>query len=534
MKHTEVKIPEGGAKAVLYCRYSSENQTENSIEGQRRDCLEYAKRYGMTVVGEYVDRAKSATTDNRPEFQRMIRDSMNHGFNVVLVWKMDRFARNRFDSLKYKSILANNGAKVISITERISDSSDGVLIEALIDGISEWYSKDLSEKVDRGIRENVIKGLSIGGLQKFGYRIVDKRYVIDENEGNIVKEMFRLYTYDCLNINQIAKRLNSLGMRRSDGRPITHSLVEKVLSSDRYIGVLKCKEARNENGFLRLIDDDTFQRAQEKRKQRRHSGGAFREGVEFALKGKIICGECGESLNGESGTSKSGKLFSYYKCKGARKKTCKLKPVRKDLIEDMVISAVKKALADREISNQLAKVIYSMQEKDSPEMASLKSRMKVVDSQIGNIMNAIKAGIFTKGVKDELQKLEDEKEILESTMDKEVVRHRKFSKEEIRAAIEIMSDFPTENDAKKRMFIGHFVERVLVYKDGKVKIFANIFGTKTTIEAVEEQALGVRTEGVVLRHRSFLRTLYVCRECIVVEGVIPKQTPIKRKSSCKG
>lgn len=231
-------------------------------------------------------------------------------------------------------------------------------------------------------------------------------------------------------------------------------------------------------------------------------------------------------LNGESGTSKSGKLFSYYKCKGARKKTCKLKPVRKDLIEDMVISAVKKALADRETSNQLTKIIYSMQEKDSPEMASLKSRIKVVDSQIGNVMNAIKAGIFTKGVKDELQKLEDEKELLESTMDKEVVRHRKFTKEEIRAAIEIMSDFPTENDAKKRMFIGHFVERAVVYKDGKVKIFANIFGTKTTIEAVEEQALGVRTEGVVLRQFESVRTLYATSR-----GSLPWDTSRREKST---
>ncbi len=167
----------------------------------------------------------------------------------------------------------------------------------------------------------------------------------------------------------------------------------------------------------------------------------------------------------------------------------------------MVIFAVKKALADREISTQLAKIIYSMQEKDSPEVASLKSRMKVVDVQIGNIMNAIKAGIFTKGVKDELQKLEDEKESLQNTMDKEIVRHRKFTKEEIRAAIEIMADYPTENDAKKRMFVGHFVEKVIIYKDGNVKIFANIFGTKTTIEAIEEQVLGVRTEELLLRHR---------------------------------
>ncbi len=358
-KKKEVIIPEGEARAVLYCRYSSENQTENSIEGQRRDCLEYAKRYGMKVVGEYVDRAKSATTDNRPEFLRMIRESVNHGFNVILVWKMDRFSRSRYDSLKYKSILGNNGVKVISVTERISDSSDGILIESLIDGISEWYSKDLAEKVDRGIRENVLKGLSIGGTPKFGYKVIDHRYAIDENEGKIVQEMFRLYAYEGLNLNQIAKKLTSLGMRRNDGRPISHHLVEKVLASERYIGVLKCSQAVNKNGFPRLIDDDTFRRTQERRKQRRHSGGAFREGVEFALKGKIYCGECGESLNGESGTSETGRLFSYYKCKGARKKKCKLAPIRKDLIEELVIFAVRHVLSEDEFVNVNSRIILS-------------------------------------------------------------------------------------------------------------------------------------------------------------------------------
>ncbi len=510
MKKKEVIIPEGGARAVLYCRYSSENQTENSIEGQRRDCTEYAKRYGMTVVGEYIDRAKSATTDNRPEFQRMISESSNHGFNVVLVWKMDRFSRSRYDSLKYKSILVNNGVKVISVTERISDSSDGVLIESLIDGISEWYSKDLAEKVDRGIRENVIKGLSIGGTSKFGYNVVDHRYVIDEYEGKIVQEMYRLYAYEGLNINQIAKKLTSLGMRRNDGRPINHNLVEKVLSSDRYIGVLRCSQSINKKGFPRLIDDDTFRRTQERRKQRKHSGVAFREGVEFALKGKIFCGECGELLNGESGTSETGRLFSYYKCKGARKKKCELKPIRKDLIEEVVIVAVRNALADDEFASELAKAVYALQDKESPEVSSLRASLKTVETQIGNIMNAIKAGIFTNGIKEELQNLEDEKERMTKTLQSELIHHRKFTKAEIKCAIQIMSEYPIESDAKKASFVCHFVDKVLVYKNGTVRIYANLFGTKTTIEAIDEATSEVRPGDLLPRQFDYIRTPYEC------------------------
>ena len=103
-------------KAVIYARYSSDNQREESIEGQLRECKEYAERNGILVLQSYIDRALSAKTDNRPEFQRMIRDSAKGLFDTVLVWKLDRFARNRYDSAHYKSQLRKNGVKVVSAT----------------------------------------------------------------------------------------------------------------------------------------------------------------------------------------------------------------------------------------------------------------------------------------------------------------------------------------------------------------------------------------------------------------------------------
>ena len=154
-------------KAIIYARYSSDNQREESIEGQIRECMEFAERNGITVFGTYIDRALSAKTDNRPEFQRMIKDSYRNLFDTVLVWKLDRFARNRYDSAYYKNILKKNGVKVISAKENISDGPEGVLLESMLEGWAEYYSVDLSEKIGRGLTENALKG---AGLRRRLYR----------------------------------------------------------------------------------------------------------------------------------------------------------------------------------------------------------------------------------------------------------------------------------------------------------------------------------------------------------------------------
>ena len=143
-------------KGVIYARYSSDNQREESIEGQLRECKEYAERNDITILGTYIDRALSAKTDNRPEFQHMIKESAKGLFDVVLVWKLDRFARNRYDSARYKNLLKKNGVKVISARENISEGSEGIILEAMLEGYAEYYSAELSEKVIRGLTDNAL------------------------------------------------------------------------------------------------------------------------------------------------------------------------------------------------------------------------------------------------------------------------------------------------------------------------------------------------------------------------------------------
>ena len=145
-------------KAVIYARYSSDNQREESIDGQIRDCMQYAEYNGMQVVDSYIDRALSAKTDNRPNFQQMIKDSAKRLFDIIIVWKLDRFARNRFDSAYYKNILKKNGVRVVSAKESISEGAEGIILEAVLEGYAEYYSVELAEKGHTRNDRQCIKG----------------------------------------------------------------------------------------------------------------------------------------------------------------------------------------------------------------------------------------------------------------------------------------------------------------------------------------------------------------------------------------
>jgi DNA invertase Pin-like site-specific DNA recombinase len=162
--------------AVIYARYSSDNQREESIEGQIRECTAYAEKNGITVIKHYIDRALSAKTDNRPDFQQMIKDSEKRLFDIVLVWKLDRFARNRYDSAHYEYLLERNHVKLVSATEPISDSPAGIMVKSMLTGMAEYYSAELSEKVVRGMTENVLKGKYNGGTIPIGFKVDEEKF----------------------------------------------------------------------------------------------------------------------------------------------------------------------------------------------------------------------------------------------------------------------------------------------------------------------------------------------------------------------
>ena len=176
---------------VIYARFSSHSQTEQSIEGQLKVCYEYAQAHQYTVTGEYIDRAQSGTSDNRTDFQRMIQDSEKHAFQGVLVYQLDRFARNRYDSAIYKAKLKKNGVRVLSARENITEDASGILIEGVLESMAEYYSAELSQKINRGRKINASKCLSNGSNPGLGYKVdKDRRFYVDEDEAKIVREIF--------------------------------------------------------------------------------------------------------------------------------------------------------------------------------------------------------------------------------------------------------------------------------------------------------------------------------------------------------
>ena len=221
---------------VIYARYSSDGQREESIEGQLRECKEYAEKNGITVVATYIDRALSARSANRPEFQRMIKDSAKQLFDVVIVWKLDRFARDRYDSAHYKRILRINGVKVVSATEAISEDSTGILLESLLEGYAEFYSVELAEKVKRGMTENALKCKYNGGNIPLGYYIDDElKYQIDNSVSPFILEAFKRYN-DGYKQKEIVTWLNESGVRTSRNYPVSIDTVNRILKNRNYIG----------------------------------------------------------------------------------------------------------------------------------------------------------------------------------------------------------------------------------------------------------------------------------------------------------
>lgn len=155
--------------ACIYARYSSENQKELSIEAQLRACTEFALRNGYSIVENYIDRAQSARSDRRPAFQDMISDAKRHRFQVVIVHKLDRFSRDRYDHAIYRRELRNAGVKLVSVLENLDDSPESVVLESVLEGFSEYYSRNLSRETRKGLKEIALDAKYTGGTVLFGY-----------------------------------------------------------------------------------------------------------------------------------------------------------------------------------------------------------------------------------------------------------------------------------------------------------------------------------------------------------------------------
>ena len=247
---------------VIYARYSSHSQNEQSIEGQLQTCYGYARANGHVVIAEYIDRAQSGTTDSRVEFQRMIADSDKHTFEGVLVYQLDRFARNRYDSAINKAKLKKNGVRVLSARENISDDASGILIEGVLESMAEYYSAELSQKIRRGMDINAEKCLSNGSNPGLGYVVDEERHFhVDPVGAAIVREIFEMYASG-KTVTEIITHLNNKKVKTSLGREFNKNSLHRILRNKRYVGYYIYKDTEIPDGMPRILEDELFERVQ--------------------------------------------------------------------------------------------------------------------------------------------------------------------------------------------------------------------------------------------------------------------------------
>ncbi len=470
--------------AVIYARYSSYNQTERSIEGQIEDCMAYAERMGYQVIRSYIDRAKSGTSaEQRTDFQRMIADSSSKQFDTVLVWKFDRFARNRYDSATCKRLLRKNGVHVVSINEPISDDPNGILLEGLIESYAEYYCAELSHKVKRGIRVALEHGNYVGGIIPFGYRVEDKKVLIDETEAEAVRMIFERYDAGDT-VQSIADALNAHGLRPRLSPKFKSTSFTVILKNRKYIGEYSANGCDYPDLYPPIVDRDLFDRVQRKINANKRAPGAGKAKVDYILQGKAYCGHCGAPLVGESGKSKTGAVYHYYAC-AAKKKlhTCKKKNERKQPLEFYIVERTMNYILTPERIETIADLLVEKyaSEFNASGAANLEKTISRLEKEINDAVDNLLSFTGNKIVQDKIaekielltaQKTDAENDL--ATV-KIAMRHACTKDEYIKWLSSFRGGDPLSPEYQKRI-IDTFVNAIYVFDD-KLVTYYNV---KTT------------------------------------------------------
>ncbi len=456
--------------AIIYARYSSDSQTEQSIEGQLRVCQEYAKKNNLLVVDTYIDRAMTGTNDLRPDFQRMMKDSYKKQWAFIIVYKLDRFSRDKYESTIHKRTLKNNGVKLVSAMENIPDSPEGIILESLLEGMNQYYSAELSQKVKRGLYESYQKGNYTGGSILYGYDVANMKYVVNEQEAEIVREVFTKYAQGYTAV-AIAKALKERGIRNKKGKYLDSTKIYKIIANQKYSGKVKYGDTVYENIYPAIIDEDTWRQVQSIRTSNKHAPGRKKDIFDFILSGKLACGDCKRLMVGESGTSHTGAKHYYYTCLSRRRKRmpCKLKSVPKEWLEDLIIQKTWETLSTEDTLTQIADTLCKIHEKESRNNANLKSllaKKATAEKATQNLIKAIEQGIITEQTKIRLKELETQISALQFDIEMEQQRtYAYLTREEIKEYLVKMTSGDFEDIATRKLLVKTFIREVILYDD---------------------------------------------------------------------
>lgn len=459
---------------VIYARFSSVQQRDASIEQQERVCRAYASQKGYKVLRVYADRAITGRTDQRPQFQQMIKDAAAGDFCVVLVYALDRFSRDKYDSAVYKHELKKHNVRVVSATEPISDDPAGILLESVLEGLAQYYTAELSQKIRRGYEDNARKLLAPGSVP-FGYRrSASGQYEIYEPEAEIVREIFQRVA-DGEIYADIARDLNARGLRTSKGAAWNKNSFRTMLSNIRYTGTYISKFNLVENAIPQIISKEVFYKVKtvipQHKPSRRHSDNGY-----YSLSGRLFCGSCGKPMNGISGTARNGTLCFYYACAGHRAHTCDQQNLRRDDLEELIASALWDDVLSDDCITWMAETTVAHQAEDfqQDDLDLLQAELNQTKKEKANVLKAIAAGIFTDGTRDLLLSLEHKEAELSALLDASNANVEQLpTTDDIISYLQLFREGSVDQPFTRQGILDAFVTRAEVHPD-HVTVFFNI------------------------------------------------------------
>lgn len=495
---------ENRRKSAIYLRYSSDNQRDESLEAQERAIKDFAQKNNIDIVKIYADRAKSATSDKRPEFQQMIKDSALGIFDTVIVHKLDRFSRDKYDSAMYKKKLKVNGIQLISVTENLDGSPESIILESVIEGMAQYYSANLAREVMKGMKETAYQCKHTGGTPPLGYdKGEDRKYVINEKEADIVKIIFEMYI-NGYSYNKIIEHLNGKGLKTKNGNSFGKNSIYSILANEKYSGVYVFNRSskknalgrrnnhsskdeseiiRVEGGMPAIITREVFEKAKAMMGMRKKTPGANKAKEVYLLSGLIYCGHCGSAMQGNRRIFKDKPKYCSYRC-GCRqnKNECDNKEIRKEYIEEFVLSELEKnILNEKAIPILVKKINEHLQEQAKTgklQIDSINQELNQVNKQIENIVTAITNGFYQDEFKAKMEDLKNKKLRLETNLKEYEVKGgmNAITEEQVKQLFSMFKGFVMERNLPEcKKFIQNYVDKVIVYRGHVEVIFSVAF-----------------------------------------------------------
>ena len=458
-------------KAVIYARYSSHSQNEQSIETQIDICRSYARKHNLNIVQIYEDKAKSGTNDNRESFQQMLSDSSKKGFSHVIVYNLSRFARNSTESVMNEMILSKNGVDVLSATENVNGDDDdpiASLMKNIMRGVNEYYSKNTAKNIRDGLRTNARKGLSIGGYTlPLGYKSnANKEIIIDEEMAPHVRKIFEMYHEHC-SMAEIVRYLNLHGIKTSRGIEFNKNSIRRIVTNPKYNGKYIFKGEEMPVGIPPIVDKKLFEEVQNLVEQKHVSHSRKSD---YLLTDKLYCGLCGAKMTGAVAKHK----YHYYKCVNSKGslKTCHKEKVDREFIEELVIKETRKMLTKENIRIIADNVIaFLEQEKDLSEIKKLQKSLKKCEQEIESLLASIRQAT-SDNVRNllisELEKAQEQQKGLKAQLEFEEANNMPVTASEIRFYLTELKKGNINTKKYKRALIDTFIYKIYLYDEKMV------------------------------------------------------------------